>query len=328
MSPSPSPVPTVDAGLMTGKPGSLPGLDGLDRASIERLLDDAEAMRPLVARPIDPGEQPLRDRLVANLFFEDSTRTRCSFSAAAARLGVRVIDLTGQGSSLSKGETLVDTALNIEAMGVEVLVIRASAAGAPHLIDRHVACPVINAGDGRHEHPTQGLLDALTLRQALGDLGGKRVGIVGDIAGSRVARSNLHGLTTLGADVVLIGPPTLTPGALTSIASGPGRVEITDDFDAALDTLDAVMMLRVQFERGSDITPDYRARYGLTADRLGRLRDGAPVLHPGPMNRGIEIDGAAADDPDRSWILRQVTNGVAVRMAVLRAAFASAGGGS
>ncbi|MCA9290077.1 MAG: aspartate carbamoyltransferase catalytic subunit, partial [Phycisphaerales bacterium] len=172
---------------------------------------------------------------------------------------------------------------------------------------------------GRHEHPTQGLLDLLTLRQAWGTVAGRTVAIVGDIAGSRVARSNLHALTTMGANVTLVGPPVMVPGSFASITRGPGAVTITHDFDAVLDVADAVMMLRVQFERGSDVTSDYRDGYGLTESRLQRLRPEVVVLHPGPVNRGLEMDDAAVDDRHRSRILRQVTNGVAVRMAVLAA---------
>ena len=214
---------------------------------------------------------------------------------------------------------MLDTALTIEAMGVDALVVRSRDAGAPALIADAVECSVINAGDGRHEHPTQGLIDLLTLRQRWADFSERRVAIVGDIAASRVARSNLHGLTTLGADVLLVGPPSLAPSSFEQIADGPGRVIVGHDLDAILHQVDAIMMLRVQFERHSlgAIADDYRAQYGLTQERFGRLRADAVVLHPGPMNRGLEIDAEVADDPLRSLILRQVANGVAVRMAVL-----------
>jgi aspartate carbamoyltransferase catalytic subunit len=209
-------------------------------------------------------------------------------------------------------------------MGVDALVVRTEASGGPALVAQHVACPVINAGDGRHEHPTQGLLDALTLRQVLGGLTGQRVAIVGDILHSRVARSNAHGLTALGADVVLVGPPALVPADFARIVDagrpGAGTLSVSHDLDATLPQVDAVMMLRVQFERGTAVAGDYREQYGLTEARAGRLRPGLPIMHPGPMNRGIEIDSAVADDPGRSVILRQVTNGVAVRMAVLERA--------
>ena len=237
---------------------------------------------------------------------------------AARRLGAETIDLPAAASSLSKGESLLDTALNVEAMGADALVVRCPQAGTPRQIASAVGCSVINAGDGRHEHPTQALLDIFTLRRRWGDCAGRTVAIVGDIANSRVARSNLHGLTTLGADVLLVGPPTLVPRSMEGIGVGPGRVSVGHDLDAVLAEVDAIMMLRVQRERrtGSPIE-DYRAGYGLTVERAARLRPEAPVLHPGPMNRGVEIDSEVADDPARSVILEQVTNGVAVRMAVL-----------
>jgi aspartate carbamoyltransferase catalytic subunit len=229
------------------------------------------------------------------------------------------------GSSLSKGETVLATALNLEAMGVDAIVVRSARSGTPHLIAEAVACPVINAGDGRHEHPTQGLLDILTLRRRWGDIAGRTVVIVGDIANSRVARSNLHGLTTLGVDVVLVGPPALVPVSFMKITTGPGLVSIEHDLDKTLSHADAVMMLRIQLERhdadgGGSVPPDYRRRYGLTVDRAARLAPEVLIMHPGPMNRGVEIDSEVADDPNRSVILEQVANGVAVRMAVLRRA--------
>ena len=214
----------------------------------------------------------------------------------------------------------MDTALTVEAMGVDAIVLRAKPSGAPHLVARAVRIPVINAGDGRHEHPTQGLLDLLTMRRHLGELEGKTIAIVGDIANSRVARSNVHGLTTLGAQVHLIGPPSLAPASFEKIVAGPGRVIVSHDLDAVLDDVDAIMMLRVQFERQGvgGISDDYRRLYGLSAQRAARLRPEAIIMHPGPMNRGLEIDGEVADDPERSVIREQVTNGVAVRMAVLK----------
>ncbi len=307
------------AGTTTGR-FDLLGLDGMSADELRSLLDEAEGFVAAAAsgRPLDVGA----GRIVANLLFENSTRTRFSFTVAARRLGASTIDLTGAGSSISKDETLLDTALNIEAMGVDVIVVRSRRAGAPHLIARSVGCAVVNAGDGRHEHPTQALLDILTLRRRWGELAGRTVVIVGDIANSRVARSNVHGLTTLGADVMLVGPPALVPAAFTQIAAGPGRVTIGHDLDETLPRADAVMMLRIQLERHDDDgtgsnTPDYRRQYGLTVDRAARLRADVAVMHPGPMNRGVEIDSEVADDPDRSVIMEQVTNGVAVRMAVL-----------
>ena len=294
------------------------GLEGLPRGEILSLLEAAEGLQEAAFGSSNARDR-LAGRIVANLFFEDSTRTRIGFSVAAVRLGADTIDLTGHGSSVSKGETVLDTARTIEAMGVDALVVRSSDAGAPAMIANAVECSVINAGDGRHEHPTQGLIDLLTLQQRWADFSDRRIGIVGDIGASRVARSNVHGFTTLGVDVLLVGPPTLVPASFEKIATGPGRVTVSHDLDAILPEIDAIMMLRVQFERHSPgaITDDYRARYGLTRERFSRLRPDAVVLHPGPMNRGLEIDAEVADDPQRSLILRQVANGVAVRMAVL-----------
>ncbi len=302
---------------------NLLGLDGVPADELVALLDEAEGF-VAAARGRETSDL-LAGRVIANLFFEPSTRTRCSFTVAANRLGASAIDLSGLGSSLSKGETVLATALNLEAMGVDAMVVRSARSGTPHLIAEAVTCPVINAGDGRHEHPTQGLLDILTLRRRWGDLTGRTVVIVGDIANSRVARSNLHGLTTLGADVVLVGPPALVPVSFTKITAGPGRVSIDNDLDKALLRADAVMTLRIQIERhGSDdggaIPPDYRRLYGLTVDRAASLPPKVLVMHPGPVNRGVEIDAEVADDPSRSVIMEQVTNGVAVRMAVLRRA--------
>ena len=302
------------------------GLDGMPADELRTLLDEAEGFVEAAER----GESSalLAGRLVAILFFEGSTRTRCSFTVAATRLGATTLDLTGAGSSLSKGESLLDTALNVEAMGVDAMVVRSGRSGTPHLIAQSVGCPVINAGDGRHEHPTQGLLDILTLRRRWGNLDGRTVVIVGDIANSRVARSNVHGLTTLGADVLLVGPPTLVPPSFTQIAAGPGTVTVSHDLDEALPRADAVMMLRIQLERHDDggtgsIPSDYRRLYGMTVDRAAGLKAEVPVMHPGPMNRGVEIDSEVADDPARSVIMQQVTHGVAVRMAVLTRAIRS-----
>jgi len=293
-------------------------LEGLSREDIVELLDAAERHVDVV-RGKAPPRATLAGRIVASLFFEDSTRTRGSFAVAAQRLGAAVFDLSGAGSSVSKGETIVDTALTIEAMGVDGLIVRARPAGAAHLVAEAVRLPVINAGDGRHEHPTQGLLDLLTMRQHLGDMKGRTVAIVGDIANSRVARSNLHALTAVGANVVLIGPPTLVGESFRSIAAttAPGSVEVGHELDPVLPEVDVIMMLRVQFERDSGVTADYRELYGLTRQRAARLKPEAIVMHPGPMNRGLEIDSEVADDPTRSVIRAQVTNGVAVRMAVL-----------
>ncbi|HMN96099.1 MAG TPA: aspartate carbamoyltransferase catalytic subunit [Phycisphaerales bacterium] len=295
-------------------------LAGMDPAEITALLD-AAARHAAAATGDDPP--PLAGRVVANLFFEDSTRTRCSFSIAAQRLGAAVVDLFEEGSSIRKGETLADTARSIEAMGVDAIVVRHAASGAAHLLARAVACGVINAGDGRHAHPTQALLDLLALRERLGAISGRRVAIVGDIGNSRVARSAVHGLVAMGAEVILIGPPTLVPRSFESLVDRPGgrpgAVGVAHALDPELPTLDAIMMLRVQLERqaGSAISNDFHQLYGLTAERMRKLPGHAIVMHPGPINRGVEIDSEAADHPGRSVILRQVALGVAVRMAVL-----------
>lgn len=296
-------------------------LEGLDGAAIDAWLDESEAMVPFAAgERFLPHPLPLAGRVVANLFFEDSTRTRVSFEIAGKRLGAEMTNLSASGSSASKGETLLDTARNIEAMGVDAIVVRSGVSGAAAMLARHLACPIVNAGDGRHEHPTQGLLDLLSLRRHLGSVAGRRIAIVGDIANSRVARSVTHGLVALGAEAVLVGPPTLVDPSLERLATGPGRISVGHDLDAILPGVDAVMTLRIQLERaaGSGISSDYRANYGMTRARRDRMREGCAILHPGPVNRGIEIDDDVADDPARSLILRQVTHGVAVRMAVLR----------
>lgn len=298
-------------------------IEGLSAGQLTELLDAAERLLP-VAMGDQPSSQSLRGRVVANIFFEDSTRTRVSFEIAAKRLGAEVVNIGATGSSASKGESLVDTARNIEAMGVDAIVLRTAISGGAALVAQRVRCPVINAGDGRHEHPTQGLLDALTLRLRVGNLTGKRVAIVGDIANSRVARSTTHALVVLGAHVVVVGPPALIPVGFDQLAGGK-NITITHDIDAILGEIDAIMMLRVQLERaaGAGIASDYRAAYGLTTARRARLRVGAPILHPGPINRGIEIDDAVADDPEDSMIMTQVSCGVATRMAVLLRAFES-----
>ena len=226
------------------------GLEGLSAADLNFILDQAEAYRDVAAGRA-PRLNLLAQRTVANLFFEDSTRTRCSFTLATRRLGGETLDLTSAGSSVKKGETVVDTALNLAAMGVHALVVRTSAAGAPAMIANAVSVPVINAGDGSHEHPTQGLLDLLTLRQRLKTLQDKTIAIVGDVSNSRVARSNVHALTTMGANVVLVGPPTLVPRSCERIvcAQSPGKVSVHHDLDDVLGEVDSIIMLRVQFER-------------------------------------------------------------------------------
>ncbi|KQS97218.1 aspartate carbamoyltransferase catalytic subunit [Cellulomonas sp. Leaf395] len=301
----------------------------LDVADAVRILDTAGSMAATQAREIKKLPT-LRGRTVVNLFFEDSTRTRISFETAAKRLSADVINFSAKGSSVSKGESLKDTALTLQAMGADAVVIRHHASGAPHTLATsgwtHGA--VINAGDGMHQHPTQALLDAYTLRRHLAgpgdvtgrDLTGLRIAIVGDVLHSRVARSNVHLLHTLGAEVVLVAPPTLLP---VGVGAWPARVSYHLDEVLADEKPDAIMMLRVQRERmssaGGGFFPsplEYTRRYGLDARRLALLPEHAIVLHPGPMNRGLEISADAADST-RAVIVEQVANGVAVRMAVL-----------
>jgi len=278
------------------------------------LLDTAESMRSIGERQIKKVPA-LRGRMVVNLFFESSTRTRFSFETAEKWLSADSLNFAAKGSSVEKGETLLDTARNLQAMAPDLIVIRHQTPGVPHFLARHLAAGVINAGDGAHEHPTQALLDALTIRRRLGRLEGLRVAITGDIAHSRVVRSNIWLLTKMGARVVVCAPPTLMPPRIEEMG-----VTATTDFDAALENADVVMMLRIQLERqGTSLFPssrEYFKRYGLTAARLARARPEAIVMHPGPMNRGVEIASDVADSP-RSVILEQVSNGVAARMAVL-----------
>lgn len=288
----------------------------LTRDEAELILQTAEELRSLADRPIKKLPA-LRGRTVVNLFFEDSTRTRISFEAAAKRLSADVINFAAKGSSLSKGESLKDTALTLEAMGADAVVVRHWASGAPHNLANAgwSRSSVINAGDGTHEHPTQALLDAFTMSRHLGSLEGRRVAIVGDVLHSRVARSNALLLQTLGAEVTLIAPPTLLPYGIETWG-----VQTDYDLDAVLPKADAVMMLRVQRERmNASFFPsarEYSRRYGLDARRMAVLQDHAIVMHPGPMIRGMEITADVADS-SRSVIVEQVTNGVAVRMAVL-----------
>ncbi|GGJ86561.1 aspartate carbamoyltransferase [Pilimelia anulata] len=284
----------------------------LSAADATALLDRAAAHAAGTA-----PARPLTGRTVINLFYEDSTRTRFSFDTAARRLGAGVVNFVAKGTSVGKGESLKDTAWTLAAMGADAVICRHSASGAPHRLAGWLGAAVINAGDGTHEHPTQALLDAYTIRQRLGRVAGLRVAIVGDVRHSRVARSNALLLSTLGAKVVLVGPPTLVPHAGHVPVAG---VEVAYDLDAVLPDVDVVMMLRVQHERmGASFFPsvrEYSRRYGLTVDRFDRLADHAIVMHPGPMNRGVEIDGTVADSA-RSTIVDQVANGVYTRMAVL-----------
>ena len=286
----------------------------LDAATATQVLDTAAELAGLAGRSVKKLPT-LRGRTMVNLFYEDSTRTRISFEAAAKRLSADVITFSAKGSSVSKGESLKDTALTLQSMGADAVVIRHSASGAPHRLAGWIEGSVVNAGDGTHEHPTQALLDAYTMRSRLGRLSGLTVAIVGDVLHSRVARSNVLLLHTLGADVTLVGPPTLLP---VGVDAWP--VKTSYDLDAVLPTADVVMMLRVQRERMDDAffpsEREYSRRYGLDAARLRRMPEHAIVMHPGPMNRGMEIAAEVADSP-RSTIVEQVANGVSVRMAVL-----------
>jgi len=278
------------------------------------ILDTADELASMAERPVKKLPT-LRGRTVVNLFYEDSTRTRISFEAAAKRLSADVINFSAKGSSVTKGESLKDTALTLEAMGADAVVIRHSASGAPHRLAGWVRGSVVNAGDGAHEHPTQALLDAFTMRRRLGRLDGLRVTIVGDVLHSRVARSNVLLLSTLGAEVTLVAPPTLLP-----VAVGSWPCAVGYDLDAALPKADVVMMLRVQQERMNaayfPTVREYSRRYGLDAARMALLPEHGIVMHPGPMNRGVEIAAEVADSV-RSTIVEQVANGVSVRMAVL-----------
>ena len=299
----------------------------LDRREALAILDTAQRMHAIQSREVKKLP-PLRGRTVVNLFFEDSTRTRSSFELAGKWLSADVVNVSAKGSSVSKGESLRDTARTVAAMGVDAMVVRHTASGAAHRIAGWVDCCVINAGDGTHEHPTQALLDAYTLRARLGDLADRHIAIVGDITHSRVARSNVALLTTLGARVTLVAPPTLLPSGVSSWSC-----DTSWDLDATLSgkatgDVDAVMMLRVQRERMAggyfSSEREYAAGYGLSPQRLELLGERVPVLHPGPMNRGLEISSAAADGA-RSVVLDQVQAGVAVRMAVLYRLLAGAG---
>jgi aspartate carbamoyltransferase catalytic subunit len=290
------------------------GLHELSADEIRFILDTADSFKEVSTRSIKKVPA-LRGRVVVNAFFEDSTRTRTSFSLAAQRLSADLIDFSEKGSSVSKGETLIDTARNIEAMGIDVIVVRHRAAGAAHVLARTVNCSVVNAGDGAHEHPTQGLLDIYTMRERFGRIEGLKVAIVGDIANSRVARSNLFALTKLGAEVILVGPTTLLPRSFEQLGA-----RVVHNLDEVIGEVDVINMLRVQFERiASSQFPSVREftrMFGLTWDRFQRCKKDVFVMHPGPMNRGIEISSDIADGP-QSGILTQVTNGLAVRMAVL-----------
>ncbi len=288
--------------------------EGLDRASIESLLDDADEFAEVLTRPI-PKVPALRGKTIAMMFFEASTRTRLSFEKAAKALSADTMSFSPGTSSLSKGESLRDTVLTVRAMGVDLMVVRHKATGAPWRLAEWLDIPIVNGGDGAHQHPTQALLDCLTIRQRFGTLDGLHIAIVGDVKHSRVARSDIYAMATLGADVTLVGPPTLLP---VDLEGWP--VKTTSDLDGVLSSVDVVYLLRVQTERGgASVFPslaEYATRFGMSSERFARLSDDAIVLHPGPMNRGVEIGYDVADD-ERALILNQVSNGVATRMSVL-----------
>ena len=290
------------------------GIEDLTADEIRYILDAVPPFKEISERDIKKVPT-LRGKTIINLFFEPSTRTRTSFEIAGKRLSADVINISVATSSVSKGESLRDTAENLQAMQADVLVVRHSAAGVPHLLARYLPSPVINAGDGAHEHPTQALLDLYTLQEKWGTLTGHTVLIVGDIAASRVARSNMLAMRKLGMQVCVCGPRTMLPIGIEQMG-----VECTSDFDAAIQGADAVMMLRIQRERHGEVLfpslQEYSERYCLTAERLRRAKSGVLVMHPGPMNRGVEIAPEVADGLE-SVILTQVTNGVAVRMALL-----------
>lgn len=290
-------------------------IESLSRADVEAILARSKSFQP------PPGQSfqrfdILRGRTIVNLFFESSTRTRTSFEIAARRLGADIISITAAGSSVSKGESLVDTLNTLVAMRPDAIVMRHSASGAPQFLSRYLPVPIVNAGDGTHEHPTQALLDALTIIDRRGSLDGLRVAIIGDIAHSRVARSNVFLLSKFGVQIVLCGPASLLPREMGMIAPG---VELTTDIFQAIDNADVIMMLRVQLERQHEAAfpaNEYFQFYGLRPEHIERAKPDAIVMHPGPINRGREISSEVADS-QRSAILNQVENGVAVRMAVL-----------
>ncbi len=307
-----SPAPAAPRRALSKK--DLLDIDGITEDDIRLVLDTAESMREINQRAIKKVPT-LRGKLVANLFFENSTRTRFSFEIAERRLSADSIAMAATGTSVAKGETLLDTGRNLMAMAPDAIVIRHARSGAPHLLARNLPCAVVNAGDGTHEHPTQALLDAFTIRRAKGTLGGLRVAICGDVTHSRVARSNVALLTKMGAGVTLCGPRTLLPAEIERTGA-----RVVYRLEEALEGADVVMILRVQKERGGGLgfpsDREYYEQFGLTPERRKLAKKDAIVMHPGPMNRGVEIDSAVADGPD-SVILEQVENGVAVRMAVL-----------
>lgn len=305
-------IATVETPVWTSK--HLLTLNDLTPEEIIYVLDTAESFKEVSTRSVKKVPA-LRGRVVCTMFFEDSTRTRMSFTLAAQRLSADVLDFSAKISSASKGESLRDTARNVEAMGVDVMIIRHQSAGAAYELTQAVNCCIINAGDGQHAHPTQALLDLFTIRERKGRIEGLNVAIVGDIAHSRVARSDVRGLIKLGANVTLVGPPTLVPRTFEQFGA-----RVTSNLDEILPELDVVNMLRIQQERiTSSVFPslrEYVRLFGMNSDRLRRCKPDVLIMHPGPVNRGIELAADVADGPNSS-ILRQVTNGLAVRMAVL-----------
>jgi aspartate carbamoyltransferase catalytic subunit len=296
-------------------PVGLLGIEFLDRSEIEAILSRAQQFQPMQHQATKKLDT-LRGKLIVNLFFEASTRTRISFEIAAKRLGADTVSITASGSSVSKGESLVDTLNTLAAMRPDAIVMRHAASGAPHFLARHLETPIINAGDGTHEHPTQALLDALTILDRRSSLEGLRVAIIGDIAHSRVARSNIYLLSKFGVEIVLCGPVSLVPPHLAELAPG---VELVHDMREAIQDADVIMMLRVQLERQHEAAypaAEYFQFYGLLLEHLELAKPNAIVMHPGPINRGRELSSEVADS-QRSVILNQVENGIAIRMAVL-----------
>jgi aspartate carbamoyltransferase catalytic subunit len=300
--------------MVTWHRKDLLGLEDLTKAEIELILSTTESFKEVSSREIKKVPA-LRGKTVVNLFYEPSTRTRVSFEVAAKRLSADVINISTETSSVKKGETLIDTGKNIQALNADIIVVRHNASGAAKMLARHVGISVVNAGDGWHEHPTQALLDIFTLKERLGRIKGLLVSIVGDIAHSRVARSNIWGLTKLGAKVTVCAPQMLVPPGIEQMG-----VRVTDDIEEALKDADAVNVLRMQFERDAGaVFPEqleYFKKFGITCERLEKAKKNIVVMHPGPLNRGIEIASSVADGAN-SVILEQVTNGIAIRMAVL-----------
>ncbi|NQT23503.1 MAG: aspartate carbamoyltransferase catalytic subunit [Candidatus Omnitrophica bacterium] len=299
---------------MTWTKKDLLGLEYLSKEEIELILDHAKSFKEVLLRPLRKVPT-LRGKTVANLFYEPSTRTRISFELAAKRLSADVINIVKESSSIQKGETLIDTGRNLEALKIDIIVVRHGSSGAPAALSRAVDISVVNAGDGWHEHPTQALLDIFTLREKLGKINGLKISIIGDIAHSRVARSNIWGFTKLGAKVTVCAPKKLIPKGIEKLG-----VKITSDVDDAIKDADAINVLRMQFERDEKAAfpskIQYFKNFGITEERLKRAKKDIVVMHPGPINRGVEMSAEVADG-SKSVILKQVTNGIAVRMAVL-----------